>query len=65
MQTYRVYFMCGKSIVAAEVVEARGYADAADLATGASGAVRWRTLHPDRLEVWQGATFHLAAAIAC
>jgi hypothetical protein len=64
MQSYRVYFMCGKLIVAAEVVEARGSADAANLATVASSGVPWRKLNPDRLEVWQGAIFHLEAAIA-
>jgi hypothetical protein len=64
MQTYRVYFMCGQAIVAAEMVEARGHADAANVATGALSAVPWRTLSPDRIEVWQGAKFHLEAAIA-
>jgi hypothetical protein len=64
MQSYRVYFMYGKLIVAAEVVEALGAADAANLATVASSGVPWRKLNPDRLEVWQGAIFHLEAAIA-
>jgi hypothetical protein len=63
MQSYRVYFMCGKLIVTAEVFEARGATDAANLAL-VSSAVPWRKLKPDRLEVWQGAIFHLEAAIA-
>jgi hypothetical protein len=63
MQTYRVYFMRGNSIVAAEMVEARCHAEAADSATHAMGSFPWRTLNPDRLEVWQGATFHQAAVI--
>jgi hypothetical protein len=61
MQTYRIYFMCGKSIIAAEMVEARGHADAANLAAAAVNP--WRKFNPDRFEVWQGATFHHQGAV--
>lgn len=64
MQTYRVYFLSGTSIVAAEMIEARCHNDAARSARSAIGSFPWRKLNPDRLEVWQGTTFHHAASIS-
>jgi len=65
MQTYRVYFMDSRSVIAAEKVEAANHGDAATSAVAGLGSYPWSgKLMPTRLEVWQGATFHQSAPIA-
>jgi len=65
MQPYRVYFMDSRSIIAAEMIEAANYQDAAASAVSGLGGYPWsRKLKPERLEVWQGATFHHSASLA-
>jgi hypothetical protein len=55
MLEFRVYFLQGGSIIAADVIEAANDSEAAELATQAVGSYPWaRSLIPDRLEVWQG-----------
>ena len=55
MLEFRVYFLQGGSIIAADVIEAATDSEAAELATQAVGSYPWATsLIPDRLEVWQG-----------
>ena len=65
MQTYRVYFMDSRSVIAAEMVEAASHGDAAASAVDGLGSYPWaEKLMPIRLEVWQGATFHQSAPVA-
>jgi hypothetical protein len=55
MLEFRVYFLQGGSIIAADVIEAATDTEAAEKATQAVGSYPWATsLIPDRLEVWQG-----------
>ena len=55
MLEFRVYFLQGGSIIAADVFHAATDTEAADLATRAVGSYPWASsLAPDRLEVWQG-----------
>jgi hypothetical protein len=55
MLEFRVYFLQGGSIIAADVIHATNDTEAADLATQAVGSYPWASsLIPDRLEVWQG-----------
>ena len=64
MQPYRIYFMDSRSIIAAEMIEAASYREAATSAVNGLGRYPWaRTLSPVRLEVWQGSTFHHAASV--
>jgi hypothetical protein len=65
MQTYRIYFMDSRSIIAAEMIEAASHEDAATSAVRGLGSYPWAgKLVPTRLEVWQGATFHETASVA-
>jgi hypothetical protein len=65
MQTYRIYFMDSRSIIAAETVEAASHGDAAEAAVHGLDSYSWAgKLAPTRLEVWQGATFHQSAPVA-
>ena len=65
MQTYRVYFMDSRSIIAAEMVEAASHGDAAESAVHGLSSYPWAgKLAPTRLEVWQGATFYQSASVA-
>ena len=65
MPAYRVYFMDGRSIIAADTIEAETYSKAALSAVRAMGSYRWwGKLAPNRLEVWQGETFRCASAIS-
>ena len=55
MLEFRVYFLQGGSIIAADVIEAATDTEAADRATQAIGSYPWaRSLIPDWLEVWEG-----------
>lgn len=55
MLEFRVYFLQGGSIIAADVIEAATDSEAAELAAQAVGSYPWASsLIPDRLEVWQG-----------
>ncbi len=64
MPAFRVYFMAGRSIIAADVIEAATHDDAADSAVRAISTYPWaQKLAPDGLEVWQGTTLHQAGRI--
>jgi hypothetical protein len=55
MLEFRVYFLQGDAIIAADVIQAASDTEAADRATQAIDSYPWaRSLIPDRLEVWQG-----------
>ena len=65
MHEYRVYFMQGRSIIAAEVIEAPDHDKAAQAAVRGIAGYPWaRTLVPTGFEVWHGRTFHQSAALA-
>jgi hypothetical protein len=65
MHAYRIYFMDGRSIIAADMIEATSDSEAAQSALRGIAAYPWsRRLMPTGIEVWSGATLHQAAAIA-
>jgi hypothetical protein len=64
MRTYRVYFLSAQSIIAAEMIEAGSPNEAAVSGTRMISSSPWRSLSPDRLEVWQGANLHHSGPIA-
>ena len=65
MPAYRVYFMDGRSIIAADVIEAESHDNAAVRAVSAMGSYQWsRKLAPNRLEVWQGEAFRYSTPIS-
>ena len=63
MRTYRVYFLAAQSIVAAEMIEAFSPSEAAAFGRRMAPSSPWRSLSPDRLEVWQGAKLHHSAVM--
>ena len=63
MRTYRVYFLSAESIIAAEMIEAHNPSEAAAFGTRMASSSPWRSLSPDRLEVWQGAKFYHTAPV--
>jgi hypothetical protein len=64
MRTYRVYFLAAQSIIAAEMIDAHSPSEAAAYGTRMAPSSPWRSLSPDRLEVWQGANLYHSAALA-
>jgi len=65
MLEFRVYFLQGGSIIAADDIQAATDAEAADAATQAIGSYPWaRSLIPDRIEVWQGQKFRQSRPIS-
>ena len=65
MHAYRVYFMEGRSIIAAEMIEAASHNEAAQSAIREMTSYPWaHKLVPTGLEVWRGATLQQTAAIA-
>jgi hypothetical protein len=56
MPAYRVYYLDGSSIIAADMIEAETSAKATVAATAKLTARPFR-LSPNRLEVWEGTTF--------
>jgi hypothetical protein len=64
MPAFRVYFMDGKSIIAADTIEAETHDNAANSAVRAMGSYQWAgKLAPNRVEVWQGEQFRYAGPI--
>ena len=65
MPSFRVYFLNGRSIVAAETIDAESHIDAAATGAAGIGAYPWATkLSINNLEVWERATFWYAMQVA-
>lgn len=64
MKTYRVYFLDGRSIIAAEMIDALSHGEAAHSAVRGLPAYPWaRGWPPTAIEVWRGTTLHQATAL--
>jgi hypothetical protein len=65
MPAFRVYFLDGKSIIAADTIEAETDSDAAVRAVRAMSSYQWTgKLAPTGLEVWYGAKLQRSAPIS-
>jgi len=63
MPSFRVYFLIGRSIVAADTIDTESHTDAAAAGAAGIGAYPWAKLPVNSLEVWERAAFRYAMQV--